>query len=463
MNDTLIFFSQEKTNLPDQYRDFFGIHIFHDYVAWKNEKIVPSAIIITGEDLNYTAFTLGQIRRDKNLFASLCFITESIPVFNSNLIDGQLPQPLQLKERIHHFLDLDSVYKNSETYTSDLGRLIKYLWLRPDFIIHPYHEWQHPRFYRYPLLEALSQDKLDSFEWLKSLTNAKLLKPVTLTDRQRECKYCHSSHLSFIDVCPNCQSIDIELQASLHCFSCGHVEVQEKFLHSGALICPKCSTQLRHIGSDYDRPIENHRCRSCDYSFVESNVMVRCAMCTKKMAPDDLFESKIKSWQLSEQGRIIAIRGEVFDIASSFDQLNFISKELFAHDLDWLLISSRRYPAITFSLFGIYFANLSELSDLFGYTKLLQILESFAQRLRVMLRTPDLSTRTAENMLWLLLPYTDAQGLSSFHKRIDNNMKILLEDSDKKLDCRFIGATSSQISNKENAGLLLARLQGELI
>ena len=80
-----------------------------------------------------------------------------------------------------------------------------------------------------------------------------------------------------------------------------------------------------------------------------------------------------------------------------------------------------------------------------------------------MLRTPDLSTRTAENMLWLLLPHTDAHGLSSFHKRIDNNMQILLEDSDKKLDCRFIGATSSQISNKENAELLLARLQGELI
>ena len=127
MNDTLIFFSQEKTNLSDQYHDFFGIHIFHDYAEWKNEKILPSAIIITGKDLNYIAATLGQIRRDENLFESLCFITESVSVFNSNLIDGQLPQPLQLQERVHHFLELDSVYKNSETYTSDLGRLIKYL------------------------------------------------------------------------------------------------------------------------------------------------------------------------------------------------------------------------------------------------------------------------------------------------------------------------------------------------
>nr|WP_309294963.1 hypothetical protein [Aeromonas caviae] len=29
------------------------------------------------------------------------------------------------------------------------------------------------------------------------------------------------------------------------------------------LLCPNCFSRLRHIGSDYDRPLENYRCR-CD-------------------------------------------------------------------------------------------------------------------------------------------------------------------------------------------------------
>ncbi len=463
MGDKLIVFSREKISLSDQYSDSFQTHYFHDLSDWKKESIPPSAIIVAGDDSDYASTLLDQIRRDEDLYVSLCFVTEPIAVLNDNLADGQLPHPQQLKISIDHFFDLLNAYKDSETYASELGRLIKYLWLRPNFTLLPSHAWQHPRYYCYPMLDALSQDKLGSFEWLQSLANTKLLEPTGLIDRQRECKFCHSSHLSFIDVCPNCQSLDIKIQPSIHCFTCGYVDIQEKFFQGGVLMCPKCNTQLRHIGSDYDRPIENHHCQSCSYTFIESDVTVRCAMCEKEMAPEDLTENKIQGWRLSERGRIIAIRGEVFDVASSFEQLNFISKELFVHDLNWLLISSRRYRDITFSLFGIYFANLSELSDVVGHTKLLQILESFAQRIRAMLRTPDLSTRTAENMLWLLLPQTDGQGVKVVHQRIESNVKLLLEDSDRKLDCRFISATATQIPDKENAELLLARLQGELV
>ncbi len=463
MSDALIFFSHQKTNLLDRYSDSFRTHIFHDYAEWKKQRIFSPAIIITGEDQNYTSSILDKIRRDEDLFASLCFVSESIPASYNNLVDGQLPQPPKLKEIINHFLDLSSAYKNSEAQISHLGRLVKYLWLRPNFILQPCQEWQHLRFYRYPLLEVLSRDESDSFEWLQSLSASKLLEPVALIDRQRECAFCHSSHLSFIDICPSCHAIDIDLEASLHCFTCGCVEVQEKFIQSGALICPKCNTQLRHIGSDYDRPIENHSCHVCLQTFVEPNVLARCTVCEKEMLPDDLASNRIRSWKLSDRGRIVAVRGEVFDIATSFDQLNFIPKDLFIHDLDWLLISSRRYPDITFSLFGICFLNLIELIDRIGHTQLLQMLESFAQRLRSMLRTPDLSTRTAENMLWLLLPHTDTQGLSSFQKRIENSMQLLQAENDMKLDCRFISVASSQISKMETAELILARLYGELL
>lgn len=233
-------------------------------------------------------------------------------------------------------------------------------------------------------------------------------------------------------------------------------------MNQGSLVCPKCSAQLRHIGSDYDRPLENYRCRSCSQTFVEGNVLVRCAMCETEMNPEELVLTEVHNWRLSDKGRTIAFRGEVFDLSSGFDQLDFIPRELFIHDLDWMIVTARRYSNINFTLFGIYFANLPELLEHFSHARVLQLLEAFAQRLRNLLRTPDLSTRTSENMLWLLLPNTDEQGLVGFRNRMENSMKTLLQESDYKLDFRFVGVASKEISAKETAELLLARLLGEL-
>ncbi len=459
----LIFFSQEKTDLPDHYRDLFEVRHFNDFSDWGKNRVNSSAFIIVGKDQQYSSSLLRKIRRDDEVFASLCFAADPVAPFDNFLLDGQLPQPPALLEAVNQVEDLLKSLKSNDTYITHQGRLIKYLWLRPNFIIQSHHDWQHPRFYRYPLLEALSQDGSDSFEWLRNLANNKIIEASAMIDRQRECAYCRSAHLSFVDICPNCLSIDIKQQASLHCFTCGCVDVQDKFMHSGTLVCPKCHTHLRHIGSDYDRPIENYRCQSCSQTFIEGDVQVRCAMCEKEMQPSELVLNEIHSWRLSDKGRTIAFRGEAFDLSSGFDQLDFISRELFIHDLDWMMVTSRRYPNVHFSLFGIYFANLPDLVELFNHARLLQMLESFAQRLRSLLRTPDLSTRTAENMLWLLLPSTDEQGLSGFQKRIESSMNALLEESEYKLDFRFIGISSQNISAKENAPLLLARLAGELL
>jgi len=458
----LIFFSQEHADFLDQYKNHFSIQQCSDFPEWEKNKIIPSAFIVNGNDQRYVSSILGKIRRDNEVFASLCFVTKSVPSSDDCLSDGLLPEPLILQKQIDKAQDLLTSLKGKETYLTHQGRLIKYLWLRPDFILQPDHEWQYARFYRYPLLEALSLDQSDSFEWLRNLAKAKIMEALALVDRQRECMHCRSSHLSFIDVCPNCSAIDIKLQASLHCFTCGCVDAQDKFMHSGSLVCPKCHTHLRHIGSDYDRPLENYRCQACSQTFIEGDVRVRCATCEKEMNPGDLILNEIHTWRLSDKGRTIAFRGEVFDLSSGFDQLDFISRDLFVHDLDWMMVMARRYPSINFSLFGIYFANLPDLAELLNHARLLQMLESFAQRLRNLLRTPDLSARTSENMLWLLLPNTDEQGLSGFHKRMENNINLLLEESGQKLDFRFISVSSQKLSDKENAELLLARLFGEL-
>ena len=220
----LIFFSQETSNIPELYKIPFDVQQLSDFAEWEKNRIVPSAFVIEGNDHPYVSSILGKIRRDSEVFASLCFSTVLLPSSDNSLFDGILPPPLELQKQIEATQDLSRSLKGKDNYLTHQGRLINYLWLRPNYIVQPWHEWKNPRFYRYPLLEAMSLDQSDSFEWLRNLANSKILEPVSLLDRQRECMYCRSSHLSFVDICPNCSSIDIKLQPSLHCFTCGCVD-----------------------------------------------------------------------------------------------------------------------------------------------------------------------------------------------------------------------------------------------
>ena len=253
------------------------------------------------------------------------------------------------------------------------------------------------------------------------------------------------------------------MQSSLHCFTCGYVDVQEKFIQTGSLVCPNCHTQLRHIGSDYDRPIENHRCQTCHHVFTEGDVLGRCAVCRKEMPPSELVSNRIMSWQLGSRGRMIALLGENLDFSASFDSIDFISEEIFTFNLDWFLVMSRRYKNICFSLCGIGFVNLTEMSEVIGYMPVSRVLETFSQRLKGILRNSDLITRTGENMLWLLLPDTDEQGLVSLQHRIEKDLELMIEETDRALDCQFVSMASTQIVEGEKANLLLARLSGQLM
>jgi GGDEF domain-containing protein len=457
----LAVFAQADSALLAPYGTSFAISLYDSFEAWKAAPSPPKAFLIEHQQPRDTNELLRKIRQDSEAFASLCFVGGARETFDAGLADGEVPPPAVLMEKIAGTADLEASFRSRDA-GSRQERLLKYLWLRPDFVLEPQHEWRHARYYRYPLLEALSGES-DGFDWLQSLFIARLLEPVKLLDRQRECAFCRSAHLSFVDICPNCHDIDIDKRASLHCFTCGYVDAQEKFLNNGILVCPKCDARLRHIGSDYDRPIESYGCRQCGFSFVEGEVQARCASCDKKMTPEELVTHAIHSWRLSERGRIIAIRGEAGDLFSPFDELNFVSNELFKHHLDWLLTQIQRYSDIRFSLLGLYFRNLPELAAVLGHARVLQWVEAFAQRLRQILRSPDLSTRTAENMIWLLLPHTDEQGLKGLQARIESSVPLAQQPGNLRLDWQFFGIPSSRMNVQETAELLLARLRSELL
>jgi GGDEF domain-containing protein len=339
---------------------------------------------------------------------------------------------------------------------NDTYRLLGYLYSRPKLSLEPWCHWRNRKFYAYPLVDAMLGLTGDQ-ALLQNLVERKLISPVRLADRLRHCPKCDGTHLNYIDTCPGCGGIDIRQKPFLHCFTCGHVAPEEQYFSSGVLVCPKCAARLRHIGADYDRPLENYQCNGCDHVFIEPLVSARCMHCHTPSSPDELVPRPVHAFQLTEKGRISARTGALEDMFSLIDNLNTVTVAYFVSVLDWLLSLCRRHDEEQFSLVGIRIRNIVELTDRVGRHKVRELMDEFARRVHALIRSTDLAARMNQYTLWLLLPKTDIKG----NKVVLDRIMELRSDDQTGLQ---LAATSyhapSQMIPKETAKLLLARLEG---
>ena len=232
-------------------------------------------------------------------------------------------------------------------------------------------------------MDAIASDQgLSSYGWLQQKRQENLLDAADLIDRIRQCTACSSSRLNYVDVCPECHSIDIVRQPSLHCFVCGHVAPQQDFLKGDALVCPNCLSQLRHIGSDYDRPLENYRCRSCAAFFLDADVDVHCIDCCKVNSPDELRVREIHSFKLSEAGALACRQGlnNNAGMNSYFRQLKLMDRGAFIEALNWQMAIAKRYGKAgktddISSLLGVRIENIQQVFAAVGEARASAMLE----------------------------------------------------------------------------------------
>lgn len=85
----------------------------------------------------------------------------------------------------------------------------------------------------------------------------------TFFDRVRFCSQCGSARLNAREECRACRSANLHQERLIHHFRCAYQAPESEFLTGKRLVCPKCSRELRHYGSDYDKPGEVFRCQDC--------------------------------------------------------------------------------------------------------------------------------------------------------------------------------------------------------
>ncbi|MNZ59225.1 hypothetical protein D3C78_772560 [compost metagenome] len=359
-----------------------------------------------------------------------------------------------------------ALFNRGEAPQSFESRVLAWLWLRSQGELRAVRDTRVAQHYRYPLLEALAgEDEVSDFVWLQLIAQQGWLEGGELVDRLRLCTGCGSGRLNYVDVCPECQSLDISRQPALHCFTCGNVGPQENFLKDGLLLCPNCLTRLRHIGSDYDRPLENYSCRGCQAFFIDAAVEARCLDCCQVHAPEKLRVREVRHYRLAEAGRLRCRQGlgQGSYAELAFARLNLRGGKEFAELLNWQIELVRRYGNPSFSLLGVRLLNLAQRLEALGEMRANALVDSLVERLLEMVRETDRCTRASEDLFWLLLPHTGKDGLGGLLQRLGKTNGLLAETAEHGIELRTVGFTAPQeLLEQEDARLLLARLRGEL-
>jgi hypothetical protein len=340
--------------------------------------------------------------------------------------------------------------------------LVRYLYLRPLAALAPQRDCRSHQAYRYPLLEAFS-DGEEPAALLATLLERGWLEQAHLVDRLRRCESCRSTHLNYVDVCPECAGLQIEQAIYIHCFTCSHMAPQEKFIRGGALLCPNCHSRLRHIGADYNRPLEQMRCKECAAGFSEPEVVARCLSCGHDQAPERLPVLNVASYTLSDSGRQAARQATetAWHLPAPL-QTQDMMLDTFIGMTEWMMSLARRHDQASFTLLGLYLEAPAELEQEMGEDELHRMLDAFAGRLRELMRDTDILTRVDDHLIWIALPQTSPTGGKIFLEKILALSARTRQESGSQLQVRGVLHAVDDLPEEVSAEHLLNALGNRL-
>jgi len=425
--------------------------VFDSWLSFLNANIDPIGFFILA-DLKKDYHNIVQSIRKSSFFYQFIFTEED---FGDKRVDGVATIneaiekcKLMQEKKVKLKFSLDSL--------SQSEKLLVYFFLRDNLELFPEFNPQSPKLYTYPVIKCLSKDE-NNTEWLSELIRKNLLAFKTLVDRVRLCNKCGSAHLYFIDVCPNCKSIDIKKSRAVHCFSCGYVANESEFQTPQGLICPKCSSRLRHIGVDYDFTTTQFACNSCGFLFEEPLVLYRCMECGEQDLPEKLNTQEFYSIEMTLFGMEWLLK-EQKEMLFSIFKVGFKNVDLdyFKFLVDWFISIYKREKCFAFGLLIMKFNNIDEIVKFYGMSNAIEIFEEFSRRINEMLRETDIVCKDDDFKIWIFLPATSKKGIENRLKTIIDNMQPQ-NGPGIKINIQII--YSSSIETTDTAESLMSKLE----
>ncbi|MED7787500.1 hypothetical protein [Francisella sp. 19X1-34] len=304
------------------------------------------------------------------------------------------------------------------------ARLLIYLYTRKHVrTIDARSDFFSKSFFSYPVIDVFCQTKgFDSFEWIKELSQRQIIKSKSLVKSFFCCSSCHSARALFSERCPDCKSENILLADFLHCYTCGNIAPEVEFMRDDELVCSQCKTKLKHIGHDYDRPLESYSCNDCESIFVEPEVITECLDCGFKTLTEKMIKQKISNYELTKKAHHYIKMNLLEYSMSIFDDINYIAPEFFYSLIEWACLMQKRNSAYEFSLIHI---------NIFEYITMMGV-SNISKKLREILRKTDMLTRVGSQDIWIWLPNTDLSGAEIVAEKL-RKINVLKDVTAEKL------------------------------
>lgn len=160
--------------------------------------------------------------------------------------------------------------------------------------------------YTYPRIEANFSGRKETYLSVKELLtqafkNGYLSR--NYADTSHLCHKCSSGFLNYREECPKCAGHNLQARSLIHHFRCAYVASEDLFQKGEKMICPKCNTELRNLGVDYDKPSKIFYCRKqdCKNEFQKPLIGVHCINCKTEQAPSDLRVEKIYKYEITHK------------------------------------------------------------------------------------------------------------------------------------------------------------------
>jgi len=261
---------------------------------------------------------------------------------------------------------------------------------------------------------------------LKFLESLKIMES-SVDNKTSLCPFCEHYNLIFREICPSCGSVRIKLVEFIHHYSCGYIGPVTEFIKGDKLVCPKCHEELKHIGVDYDKPLEKYLCENCGSRFLEPDVDVLCANCKKKSTPEEIKTEFINTFSLTPFGKIISFEGNlpinVFEEITT--ALGIVGLNVFTFILEKFLTITERYER-PFCVMGILFKFPGEvISEL--PLRIRTFIKDLIKVIKDNLRSSDIVSASENKYIFVILPETPPEGGKRVKERLSEQIERLLK------------------------------------
>lgn len=417
--------------------DADGLRAYADIDAMLASETAPSAVWMDTSEGGPGAYCDAMRRlRASAVFCCVPIYVTADRFSLAELTDGAAADLSQIKETAARCLARGQKISREQLASGPTLRLLDYMYTRGEgYEMAPLCRAGSPWGYGYPqaavfflpeetpecdaYAEVFSAESMRrAQDRLKAAEDRGLVEKTTLVSRMRFCPKCHSSLLNYVDICPQCSSIDIRREELIHCFTCGHVAPREEFQSGSTLQCVRCGSILRHIGSDYDHPLESYICADCAEAFVEPDIRVQCLSCGSTSTAAELSVGNFYAYKLTTAGAEAARSGRLIDDFMLFNGETKTTLLVFAGFIKWLFKLQKRYPDAEYSVLRVKLNGLSKARDVIGEDKLFAFIEELNSRLTGLIRDTDIAAEPERGTLWLILPRTARAGGEALAQRI---------------------------------------------